>query len=501
MALEERDIKKLVDAMSTPQIAALVQTMAQLERTKKESGQFYGFVANAKQVPIINCTKRIMTVRGGNRSSKTHGVAYLDALHATGLYPDEIKYIDKRNGPVLTEPYTGLKFNRAPKMGIISVSMSQMIRGIQAKLFGPPHDFGTGLIPKDLILDHREVSKSNGCVDWAIIKHSSGGTTEMNFMYYTQEVENFQGFDWDWAHFDEQPPYPYFEEVQMRMLDRGGYIAMTYWPREERSELEEKLLVYMEKSPDYYADFMLEWWDNHYLDEDTVKMMEAVMTTEEKESRQYGRPRGVEGRIFPYIKDDFVCEPFEIEPHWRRIASLDVGFGHPTGALIAAIDDNSRTVYIYNEYLNDKELPAVHASALRGWGDVDFYTDNQSKKVSPTDGNNLFDMYKNEGLHIISAENYAGSVQTSINMVNQLFAEHRLYIFSTCRELVRQVLLYRRVKSKNGEIHIVKRDDDLVDPLRYIGLHLEKARVMGYHEVKPQPKIVEWAPVNSNIGF
>lgn len=501
MSLDERGVKKLIDNMTGPQLAALVESLSKLEKAHKESGQFYGFVANEKQVPIINCTKRIVTVRGGNRSSKTHGVAYLDALHATGLYPDQIKYISKRGGPVQEAPYEGIRFHHAPKMGIISVSTSQMIRGIQAKLFGPPHAFGTGLIPKDLILDYKEVSKSNGCVDWAIIKHASGGTAEMNFMYYTQDVENFQGFDWDWAHFDEQPPFPYFEEVQMRMLDRGGYIAMTYWPREERSELETKLLVYAEKSPDYYGDFMLEWWDNHYLDEDTVRMMESVMTPEEKESRQYGRPRGVEGRVFPYNKEDFVCEPFELESYWRRIAGFDVGFGHPTGALAAAIDDNANTIYIYNEYMDGKELPAVHASSLRKWGDIDFYTDNQSKKVSPTDGKNLFEMYKGEGLNIISAENYAGSVQTSINILNQLFAERRLYIFSTCTELIRQILLYRRVKAKNGDIHIVKRDDDLVDPLRYIGLHWDKARVPGQHEFKPQPKIIEWAPVNPRIGF
>jgi hypothetical protein len=508
----EEYLRKIIDNLSPAQAQEALKTVQLLDKKSKEGGSFHNFIANPAQVPIINSNKRIVATRGGNRSSKTHAIAYVDAMHATGLYPDAIKYWRCREdcqyfmkhgkfrvgGDPIEVPYTGTRFYEAPKMGIISVSQDQMVKGIQSKLFGPSHDFGTGLIPKDLILDHQFI-KETGCLNWALIKHSSGGTVKLDCMNYTQNVSQYMGFDWQYAHFDEQPKWDIFDESRMRMLDKGGYMHLTFHPRED-TELTTFLDKLEEKKPEYYDSFYLEWQDNYTLNDDMIQMCEETMTEEEKLWRKYGRRNNSEGRVFPWDKEIYVIEPFVLEPYWRRIAGFDVG--HSTAAVSGAYDDQANILYIYNEYEHDGALPAVHASALRQWGDIDLWIDPASRQVKPTDLQSLYQIYEREGLRIKKAETYAGSVMTSINILNQMYEERRVCIFSTCTSLIKQIGLYRRRKNgTTGMIEIVKKDDHLVDCMRYLTLHLDQARVMGATKKKIQPEIIQWKPADPRVGF
>ena len=221
--------------------------------------------------------------------------------------------------------------------------------------------------------------------------------------------------------FDEEPPWEYFDETRFRMLDKGGNIMLSFYPPEGQTELISFLEEMEKKNPEYYETWFLEWADNPTLDPETVEMMEKTTPDWLKESRKYGRTGAGEGRCFPYSRDIYVCDPFEIERHWRQIAGFDVGFGHYTGAVCVAFDDMSDTAYVYKEYFSKEQLPSIHASALRRWGDVEFCIDTSSKRRSPTDGKNLFKMYSDEGLRLRDAETRGGSVESSIAMINTRF--------------------------------------------------------------------------------
>jgi hypothetical protein len=86
-------------------------------------------------------------------------------------------------------------------------------------------------------------------------------------------------------------------------------------------------------------------------------------------------------------------------------------------------------------------------------------------------------------------------------MINQAIAEKRLFVFSTCRELLKQMGSYRMVKSKDGRVKVTERHDDLIDSLRYAIMALDEARAPGISKIRPAPKIVEWVPVNRRLGL
>lgn len=481
--MTEEELDAYLAKMSAPQAAAAVKEMEALLKKKRE-GMFYTYKPQNHQIPIHSDKRKIVEVMGGNRSGKSHCCGFTMACHILGEYPDW---------------WQGLRLNTPPDVGVVSISTEQMRKSAQVKLMGEPHALGTGFIPADRIIDKAWRGGTNGCLDWVLVQHASGGVSRINFMTNEQGQTKFMGYAWDLCWFDEEPDLNIFNEVQMRMIDKRGHIIMSFYPYNGTTELITKL---DNISGEFCGHYTLSMEDNSTLDPEEIRMHIESMPEWEKESRIYGRPGVGEGRIFTMSRDEYTVDPFDIEPNWRCIAGLDVGFGHATGAIEIAIDDQANVAYVFREYINKGNLPIVHASALRKWGDVEFKIDTSAHRRSATDGKNLFQMYTDEGLNVSNADTKGGSVQASINTINQMLAEGRLYIFSTCRELFKQMGLYRMTKNqKTGQVKVIEKDDDLIDPLRYAVMALDQARVPGVPRMKPVPRIVQWAPTNPRIGI
>jgi len=478
-------IEKIIGAMSPAQMAAAIKGIQEIQRRKQE-GMLYRFAPNDSQIPILNSLKAVKLVIGGNRSGKSHCSAYETACHITGVYPDW---------------WEGYRFHEPIDCGIVSVDTDQMIKGAQQKMMGWPDEFGTGFIPKDLIIfdELKERPQTNGCLQRVSVRHASGGNSRVFFMTFEQKLKSFMGFMWRHCWFDEEPPFKYFDEVRFRMMDKGGRILLSFYPPDGQTELLTFLDEMMDKTPEYIDQFSLQWSDNPTLDPETVEMMEKTTPDWLKESRKYGRPGVGEGRVIPFSRDVYTCEPFEIEPHWPQIAAIDVGYDHGTGAVCLALDNQSNTIYAFREYFSKETLPAVHASALRKWGKVPFIADAPMNRRE-SNGKSLYDVYQEEGLEIITRQT---DVMASINKINTVISERRFYVFDTCRVLLDQMGKYRRSKNeKTGKITIVKKDDDVIDPLRSALMNLEEARLPGVPKnLRPIPEIREWSPVDTRLGI
>lgn len=484
--LTEEEIDALVDKMSLPQADAAVEQIETLLKKKQES-KLYRYQPQDHQIAVHADKHKIVDLRGGNRGGKSECCAFTMACHITGIYP---------------EWWQGLQFTEAYIYGVISISTEQMRKSAQVKLMGEPHEIGTGYIPKELIIDYAWRQGTNGCLDWVLVKHASGGVCRIEFMVREQGASKFQGFAWKVAWFDEQPQVDVFVEVQMRLIDNKGFIIMSYYPKDEEPELLEML---DKMDSEYCSHYEFHMEDNKTIDPAEIEMHKKTMPLWMQESRLYGRSGAGEGRLFTFSRDDYTCDPFEIEPMWPRIGGMDVGMDHGTSAVALALEyvtqEELPTIYVYKEYLRSGNLPGVHSVALRSWGDIDFKIDPHSHQRAITDGRRVFDMYQEEGISVSNANAKPGSVLDSINMINQAIAEKRLFVFSTCRELLKQMGSYRMVKSKDGRVKVTERHDDLIDSLRYAIMALDEARAPGISKIRPAPKIVEWVPVNRRLGL
>lgn len=170
------------------------------------------------------------------------------------------------------------------------------------------------------------------------------------------------------------------------------------------------------------------------------------------------------GKVYPVSEDEFIIDPFSMPTYWPRGYALDVGWKR-TAALWGAHDRDDDIIYIYSEYYQGQQPPAVHAHAIKARGEhLIGAVDPASAGVSQVDGRSLITEYRKVGLKLFPANNKVTGQEGGIHAVYSRLTEGRLKIFRTCANLIKELRIYRR----NERGKIVKENDHLCDALRYL---------------------------------
>lgn len=202
------------------------------------------------------------------------------------------------------------------------------------------------------------------------------------------------------------------------------------------------------------------WEQVGHLSPESIKDMMESLPPHQRDARSKGIPQLGSGAIYPVPEDDFICDPFEIPPHWRQAYSLDVGW-NKSAALWGAIDDQSDTVYFFAEHYRGQAEPSVHADAIKARGEsLKGVIDPAARGRAQKDGEQLLKIYLDLGLHLSIADN---SVEAGIYEFYQRLSSGRIKIFRTLQNFLAEMRLYRR--DENGKI--VKENDHLMDCGRY----------------------------------
>ncbi len=162
----------------------------------------------------------------GNRTGKTTAVCYAGTLHLTGLYPLW---------------WQGRRWSR-PTVGWASGEDSKGVReSLQPTLIGPMEAVGTGLIPASRIIRAAPKSGVPDAVDFAEVRHISGGTSRLVFKAYEQGRESFQSAKIDFGILDEEPPLAIYSEILTRTIatvpgEANGLLMFSFTPLKGLSE-------------------------------------------------------------------------------------------------------------------------------------------------------------------------------------------------------------------------------------------------------------------------
>lgn len=151
-----------------------------------------------------------------NRVGKTEGIgAYEVTLHLTGLYPDW---------------WNGRRWDR-PINCLCGGDTATTTRDILvAKLLGPKEARGTGMVPREVLGKPVPAPGIRDHVDYAKIKHVSGGWSTLQFRSYDQGREAWQGTERDIVWFDEEPPMGIYTEGLLRTMTTQGMVIATFTP-------------------------------------------------------------------------------------------------------------------------------------------------------------------------------------------------------------------------------------------------------------------------------
>ena len=455
----------------------LLKALAALR--EKESGCYAEkFKPYSAQLEFLNSKNSIVCLLGGNRSGKSEVGSYAIMCHATGNYPDW---------------WNGVRYAGPVSIWVAGVTATRVRDTIQLKLFGRLGKLGTGMIPKDKIVAESIIKKPGTpmAFDQLDIKHASGGLSNIQFFSYEMESEKFMGSSVNIIWFDEEPPEAIYNECKMRILDCSGNIFFTFTPLGGMTPLYDNIMA-----DDQIHKIFLSMDEAKHLKAADIERLLDGMSDAEKKARRYGVATIGEGKVFNFQENEYSTEPFEVPLWWRRIGALDVGLTHPTGALMGVIDDDSKTVYITNEYRVKDKTAIDHAAHLKHWG-IKFMTDPAAFHRQIGTGTSTASIYEDEGLELIRANN---DVEASIAEIRKLIGSGRLFIFTTCSMLLKELRTYRTKTLPGGDTKIVKTEDDLVDPLRYMVLGVEQ-----YADVPKRFKkkhiIQRFKPADKKVGY
>jgi len=458
-------VEKL-DKIDDRTLQSLLENLQALNKHKEENKlEDYSPYLKQQEFHRMGVEKNERLLSAGNQLGKTYAGAAEAAYHATGEYPKWWK---------------GRVWDR-PTKGWIGGESSTVVRDTSQKLLlgditmGAEY-LGTGMIPRDAILNVTYARGVAQGVDTVTIKHKSGRNSVLKFKSYEQQRVKWQGDTIDWGWFDEEPPMDLYSEGLARFTATDGMAFMTFTPLKGMSTVVKR---FKNEENDLRGEVIMTAHDAKHITPDKLKAMLAKYPEHEHDCRINGVPMQGEGRIYQISEAIISCDPFPIPDHWTHIVGLDVGHGdHPTAAVWLAVDRDMATVYVYKVYrLKGGNIP-THASAIRSTGRIPVAWPQDVGQGDRVEGTSLKKHYEMNSCWMLPSparfpDERGNSVWAGITELQQMMEQGRFRVFSTCPLWFEE---YRNYHMEDGKI--VKIDDDLLDATRYGVMMINSAKTI-----------------------
>jgi phage terminase large subunit-like protein len=397
--------------------------------------------------------------RAANRIAKTTFAALEISYHLTGHYPPD---------------WNGHRFAGANAWWVCGDRSDTVKQILQPMLLGTVGNFGTGVIPKNL-LDLgtiRDAKKTETGVGSFRVLHVSGGWSTVEFKTYQSGRSAFEGTERSiWM--DEEPPEDVYVEALLRTMTGNNILMMTFTPLRGISGV---VKAFSKDGQFIEGDVgggkhvtVATWDDAPHLTPEAKKALWDSIPPFQRDARTKGHPSLGSGAIYPVPESDFVVPSFPIPKHWLRLYALDVG--NKTGAVWLAKDPESEQWHAFDNYYKERQEPSIHVQAIAARGKwIPGAIDPAARGRSQIDGRQLMEMYTDLGLKLSPAVN---AVEAGLYTVWELLSTDRLKIHDKCRYLIEEMRNYRR----DEQGRVIKEADHLCDCLRYAVMTRDIAEV------------------------
>jgi phage terminase large subunit-like protein len=412
----------------------------------------------------------------GNRLGKTECGAFEAACHLTGRYP----------------PWWRGRVFEHPTVGWVCGETSLAVRDVvQTKLCGPfgvEAMWGTGMVPKESLLDKSLARGITDAIDTIQVRHASGGVSVASFKSYEQGREKFQGAGLDWIWFDEEPDAKIYSEGLTRIGERQGIAFMTFTPLKGVSEV--VLRFTDEPSSDRAVINMTidDVPDGGHISAEAKAQMIARYPAHEREARLKGIPMLGSGRIFTATEESIGEPAIEHVPsYWGKLWGIDPGISHPFAAVLMLWDRDNDVLHVHHAYRVTDALPISHAYAMKKVGagvPVAYPKDAADRDMGS--GIPLAAQYKQHGLLMLGKHatwpDGGMSTEAGILEMQERMATGRFKVAMHLSEWWEEFRLYHR---KDGQI--VKLKDDLLSATRICVMMKREAKNVGLGAVAGRP--------------
>ena len=430
------------------------------------------FHPHPKQVELMGSHKPIRAFLGGNRSGKTTAGVVDDLIQAVdrSCLPEHLLVFKKWEPPfycrIMAPDFTGTM------EGVIFEKIRQL---------APKSQLRGGSWDEAYDKQRRMLWFENG--SW------------FQFMSYEQDRDKLGGAALHRVHYDEEPPEQHRVECQFRLIDYSGDELFTMTPLMGMSWMFER--IYEPHAKGMMPETLIievDMDDNPHLDEDTKVRVLSGLSVEEREARKRGRFVHFAGLIYPEFSIvRHVVEPLdEIGEEDMVIVGIDPGFRHMAAAVFCRVTPEGEWTVFDEVALQGRTVREVCEEILARnvrWGRTPrwYVIDPAARNRSAQTGRSDQMEYADHGVVTIAGQN---SVTAGLSRVKGLLFEGDLKICANCEFTIDQFKKYRwqtpkRVEGDAREAP-VKKDDHLLDALRYAIMSRPRPNKRAVVEIKPK---------------
>lgn len=411
------------------------------------------------QREFIKNTKEYMAVClcAANRIGKTFTGTYIDAIHLIGDYPDD---------------WEGHKFEGDMLMWLLGYSGEKTRDLLQQELFGrfQQGKLTGGLVPPELIIDHKSMSGTPGALREVRVKRKDGSIATCQFWSYSQGQHALMGDSVDWYHVDEEPKdQSIYPQVLTRTAtgdkSRGGRGILTFTPENGRTEL---VIKFMD-DPGASQCFMQKGWnDAPHLSEEVKTALLDSFPPHQRDMRTKGTPMLGHGRIYDLSEDFITCDAFEIPKHWHVINGMDFGWDHPQSHIQLVWDRDQDAFYVTKAQKMRQTSPSEAWGTVKKWAEgIPTSWPHDGLQTEKGSGLQQKEYYEEAGFEMLEDratwEDGSNSVEAGLYEIRDLMRKGKFKVFAGLRDVFDEVNQYHR----NEKGKIVKTRDDLLDAIRY----------------------------------
>ena len=407
----------------------------------------------------------------GNKVGKTFSGAMELAYHLTGKYPDW---------------WTGHRFDRAINAWAAGKSHYATRDIVQSELIGEPGDpesFGTGAIPKDLIVKTERNPGVPNALGFVLVKHVSGRNSRLQFKSYDAGPTAWMGVAVDYVWLDEEPPQEIYSQALRATLKSGGPVSLTFTPEAGVTGV---VAMFMNERKGGQALVQATWDDAPHLSIEVREEILAALPPHERLMRSKGIPTLGSGQVFPVPEDQIQCGAFPIPEHFSRIAGIDFGFDHPTAVVWLAHDRDTDVVYLYDAYREKGSGMLQHAEAIKHRGGfIPVAWPHDGSIHDKGSGEALATQYRRAGVNFLGSHftNPEGGIAVEPGLMALLtrMQTGRFKVFNHLDQWFQEFRMYHR---KDGKV--VRKSDDLMSATRYACQSLRYATTAN---LQPRPSV------------
>lgn len=294
------------------------------------------------------------------------------------------------------------------------------------------------------------------------VKTQQGGTSDI-FLGSWELFNNYRGDEFDFILLDEVQDYRNFwvgwqEAIRPTLTPRRGTALFTGTAKGFNHLYD---LFNLEAKDQDYKSFHFSTYDNPNIPVEEIEKAKGELTDDRFAQEYLAQFRKSEGLVFKEFdrQQHLFSEP--LYGYTESLAGVDFGYTNPTAVIQPKFKDGCYyiTEELYRTGMTDEET-------------ADYVASRRFNKVYPDPAQpQAIEVMRRKGVNVRDVSKGKDSIQAGIDRMRELFKQNRLFIHTSCVNLIAELETYSYADKspyRNATENPIDEYNHAIDALRYV---------------------------------